>query len=70
MTNKVRVFRAEHNLTQEDLAIKLKVTRQTIIAIEKNKYLPSLQLAFDIAKQFKVKVEDVFQDIPHDKIGS
>lgn len=47
-------------LTQEDLARALGVTRQTIIAIEKGKYNPSLELAFKIAKFFKVKVEDVF----------
>jgi len=47
-------------LTQEDLARALGVTRQTIIAIEKGKYNPSLELAFKIAKFFKVKIEDVF----------
>ena len=50
-----------HDLTQEDLADKLKVTRQTIIAIEKGKYAPSLDLAFRIAEFFDVKIEDVFQ---------
>jgi len=49
-----------HNLTQEELAKKLGVTRQTIIAIEKGKYDPSLELAFKIARFFKVKIEDIF----------
>jgi len=50
-----------HNLTQEALADKLKVSRQTIIAIENGKYDPSLDLAFRIAGFFDVKLEDVFQ---------
>ena len=58
--NKLKVYRATHNLTQEQLADKIGVTRQTVIAIEADKYLPSLGLAFKIAKLFKVKVEDVF----------
>ena len=61
MHNKLKVYRAMHDLTQEDLAEKLKVTRQTILAIEKGKYDPSLDLAFKIAKFFEVKIEDVFQ---------
>lgn len=48
------------NLTQEQLADKIGVSRQTVIAIESNKYLPSLGLAFRIANLFKVKVEDIF----------
>lgn len=61
MHNKLKVYRAMHNLTQEDLADKLKVTRQTILAIEKGKYSPSLELAFKIAELFDVKIEDIFQ---------
>jgi putative transcriptional regulator len=49
-----------HDLTQEQLADKLEVSRQTVIAIESNKYLPSLGLAFNIANLFKVKIEDIF----------
>lgn len=60
MTNKVKVFRAEHGLTQQDLATRVGVTRQTIIAIESGKYLPSLPLAYKIAKLFGSKVESVF----------
>jgi len=61
MRNKIKVFRAMHDLTQEALADKLQVTRQTILAIEKRKYDPSLELAFKIAELFEVKIEDVFQ---------
>ncbi|NMB56984.1 helix-turn-helix transcriptional regulator [Candidatus Beckwithbacteria bacterium] len=61
MKNKIKVFRAMHNFTQEDLALKVKTTRQTIIAIEKEKYTPSLELAFKIAEVFQVKIEDIFQ---------
>ena len=49
-----------HNITQEDLANAIGVTRQTVIAMEKGKYNPSLELAFKIAHYFKVKIEDVF----------
>jgi len=60
MKNKLKVYRAMHDMTQEDLADKLHVTRQTILAIEKEKYDPSLDLAFKIADLFHVKIEDVF----------
>jgi putative transcriptional regulator len=60
MENKLKVFRAMQDITQEDLALELDVTRQTIIAIEKNKYDPSLNLAFKMAKFFKVTIEDIF----------
>ena len=60
MKNRLKVYRAMHDLTQEQLAEKLKVSRQTVIAIESNKYLPSLPLAFRIAGLFGVKIEDVF----------
>lgn len=58
--NKLKVYRAMHEFTQEQLADKIGVSRQTVIAIESNKYLPSLGLAFKIAKLFKVKIEDIF----------
>ena len=61
MQNKVRVLRAMKNITQEELANALGVTRQTIIAIENEKYNPSLELAFKIAKYFETSIEDVFQ---------
>ena len=61
-TNKIRRLRFENGeMTQQKLADKAGVTRQTIIAIEAGKYAPSLTLAFRIARIFKMRVEDVFQ---------
>lgn len=60
MQTKLKVYRAMHNLTQEDLATAIGVTRQTVIAMEKGKYNPSLELAFKIARYFEVTIEDVF----------
>ncbi len=62
MKNKLRVLRAIHNLTQEQLADQIGVSRQTVIAIESDKYLPSLKLAFTMARLFNVTVEDIFTD--------
>lgn len=60
--NRIRKLRFEHGeITQEELARRVEVTRQTIIALEGGKYAPSLVLAFRIAEVFGVKVEDVFQ---------
>ncbi|RDY70720.1 transcriptional regulator, partial [Halobacillus trueperi] len=50
----------KHGLSQEKLAEKLQVSRQTIISIEKNRYSPSLPLAFEIARVFGVRIEDLF----------
>lgn len=62
MDNQVRRLRFEHGeMTQQQLAEQVGVTRQTIIAIEQKKYAPSLLLAFRIAELFQVKIEDVFQ---------
>ena len=61
MKNKLKVYRALHDLTQESLAKKLKVTRSTIISIENGRYDPSIGLAFRIAKLFNVKIEDIFE---------
>ena len=61
MKNKLKVFRAMHDLTQEDLANKLGVTRQTVLSLEAGRYDPSIGLAFRIAKLFNVKIEDVFE---------
>lgn len=61
MKNKLKVLRAMKNLTQEQLAEEIGVSRQTVNAIESDKYLPSLGLAFKIARLFKVKIEDVFE---------
>ena len=60
MKNRIKVYRAIHGLTQEELAKKVGVTRQTIIAIEAGKYSPSLELAFKIARALNAKIEDVF----------
>jgi putative transcriptional regulator len=62
LINKVRRLRFENNeMTQQQLADKVGVTRQTIIAIEAGKYAPSLPLAFGIARTFGMSIEDVFQ---------
>ena len=62
ISNQIRRLRFENGeMTQQQLADKAGVTRQTIIAIEAGKYAPSLTLAFRIARTFGVKVEDVFQ---------
>ena len=60
MNNRIKEFRARHDLTQEDLAKKVNVRRETIVFLEKNKYNPSLKLAYDIARVFGVAIEDVF----------
>ena len=61
MKNRLKVLRAERDWSQADLAEKLDVSRQTVNAIETERYDPSLPLAFKIAKLFNVKIEDVFQ---------
>lgn len=60
MKNNIKVERAIHNLTQEDLANIVSVSRQTINAMESNKYVPSTVLALKIAKVFKKQVEEIF----------
>ncbi len=60
MKNRLKVYRATLNLTQEELAEKAHVTRQTIISIESGKYEPSIQLAFKLAKIFNVHIEELF----------
>nr|WP_052255515.1 helix-turn-helix transcriptional regulator [Salinicoccus sp. YB14-2] len=59
--NRIVVLRAERGLSQREVADKLGVSRQTIISLEKNRYNPSLKLAFDIALLFGVDLHDVFQ---------
>ena len=62
ITNRIRKLRFEHGeMTQQALAEKAGVTRQTIVALEAQRYAPSLQLAFQIARVFGVGVEEVFQ---------
>jgi putative transcriptional regulator len=67
ISNNIRTLRFHHDeMTQQDLADKVGVTRQTIIAMEKSKYSPSLELAFRIARVFNATVEDVFSYEPDD----
>ncbi|MBI4092767.1 MAG: helix-turn-helix transcriptional regulator [Candidatus Kerfeldbacteria bacterium] len=60
ISNRIKELRAKFNMTQEDLAQKVGVTRQTIISIEKNEYVPSLLLGMRIAQTFKLPVEEIF----------
>lgn len=62
MKNRLRVLRAERQWSQADLAEKLGVSRQTINAIETQKYDPSLPLAFALARLFEMKIEEIFQE--------
>ncbi len=61
MKNNIRVERAIKNITQEELAKQISVSRQTINAMESNKYIPSTMLALKIARYFGKPVEDIFQ---------
>lgn len=61
MKNKLKVLRARYNWSQEVLSKQLGVSRQTINAIERDKYDPSLPLAFKIAILFDLKIEDIFE---------
>ena len=62
MKNRIKVLRAERDLTQADLANALDVSRQTVNAIEKGKFDPSLPLDFRIARYFDQGIEDIFSD--------
>lgn len=61
MNNRLKVLRAEHAWSQEVLAQKVGVSRQTINAIERGKYDPSLPLAFKIARLFALSIEEIFK---------
>ncbi|KMO46570.1 helix-turn-helix transcriptional regulator [Lacticaseibacillus rhamnosus] len=61
MGNKIRTLRTQQHLTQQELADAVNVTRQTINAIENNKYDPTLSLAFALAKQLQTTVDHLFQ---------
>jgi len=61
VTNSIRAIREATGLTQAELAKRIGVTRQTLIAIEQGKYSPSLELAFQIARVFAVGLDDIFQ---------
>jgi len=58
--NDLKVYRAKHDLTQEELAIEMGVSRQTINAVETGKYNPSLELALKLADRFDVPIEEIF----------
>lgn len=60
MKNRIKVLRAERNMTQAELAVEVQVSRQTINAIEKGKFDPSLPLAFRISKLFELSIENIF----------
>ncbi len=61
MNNRLKVLRAERDWSQQDLADRLEVSRQSVNAIEKGRYDPSLPLAFKIADVFEMTIEDIFQ---------
>ena len=60
MNNRIREFRARFDMTQEELARRVNVRRETIVFLEKNKYNPSLKLAFELARVFSVTIEEIF----------
>jgi putative transcriptional regulator len=68
MENRLRVLRAERSWSQQDLAEKLEVSRQSVNAIETGKYDPSLPLAFRIAELFSLPIEEIF--LPHSRLRS
>ena len=60
MRTRIKELRARHNMTQDDLARKVGVRRETIVFLEKGKYNPSLRLAHDVAKALKTTVDELF----------
>jgi len=60
MRNRIKEYRFKNNLTQDDLARKVEVRRETIVFLEQGKYNPSLKLAYDIAKVFGLRIEELF----------
>ncbi|MCK5465084.1 MAG: helix-turn-helix transcriptional regulator [Bacteroidales bacterium] len=60
MHNRIKELRARHGFTQDDLARRVGVRRETIVFLEKGKYNPSLKLAYDIARTFNEMIEEVF----------
>ena len=65
--NQIRELRAARDMTQQELADKVGVTRQTVIAIEQDKYSPSLETAFKVAFELGVKIDQCFQYDPRGK---
>jgi putative transcriptional regulator len=71
INNNIRKLRFHNNeMTQQELADRTGVTRQTIVAIENGKYSPTLELAFKIAREFKVPLDEVFSFEPEEKLKS
>ena len=62
MKNRLEELRKQRAIRQEDLALALGVSRQTVISLEKGKYNPSLALAFKLARYFGLSIEDIFDD--------
>lgn len=60
MRTRIKEFRARHDMTQEDLARKVGVRRETIVFLEKGKYNPSLKLAHDVARALNAKIDEIF----------
>ena len=60
MKTRIKEFRARHNLTQDDLAKKVGVRRETIVFLERGKYNPYLKLAYDVAKVLKTSIDELF----------
>ena len=60
MKNNIKEIRVKHQLTQDDLAERLEVSRQTIISLEKERFNPSITLAFKLARLFGCQIEDIF----------
>jgi len=60
MKTRIKEFRARYDLTQEELAKKVGVRRETIVFLEKGKYNPSLKLAYDVAKALKTTIDELF----------
>ncbi|MFD1203767.1 MULTISPECIES: helix-turn-helix transcriptional regulator [Sporosarcina] len=60
ITNKVKELRARHHFTQGELAERVGVTRQTIVALEKGSYIPSLLLAMNLSEVFQMPIEEIF----------
>jgi putative transcriptional regulator len=65
--NRIRELREAGGMTQSDLAKRCRCTRQTIIMLEQERYVPSLSLAFSIAQTFGVRVEDVFEPVAENR---
>lgn len=70
MTNRLKLLRAERNWSQQDLADRLQVSRQSVNAIETGKYDPSLPLAFRVAELFELPIEAIFESPSHRGSGA